>query len=167
MKVIYAQQPFPKEKAPSLFLVGPTPRRQEDGTRAPSWRPGALEILKKIDFDGYVYVPEGEDGKFKGDYLGQVEWEREGLETCTVIAAWVPREMKLMPALTTNVEFGRYVTSGRLWYGRPTWSEHTRYLDWLYTKETGRRPFAFLEELLLECYVQSKTWTHLACGEEK
>jgi hypothetical protein len=49
---------------------------------------------------------------------------------------------------TSNVEFGRYVGSGRVVYGRPDGAPHTRYLDWLYQKLAGGVPAATLDETL-------------------
>jgi hypothetical protein len=69
-----------------------------------------------------------------------VEWEYAGLEGCSVVAFWVPRDVQSLPGFTTNVEFGRYVGSGRCVYGRPENAPHTKYLDWLYRKLTGRGP---------------------------
>jgi hypothetical protein len=126
---------------PSIFLAGPTPRRPE----VPSWRPQALELLRQLGFGGAVYVPERRDWSGRFSYLDQVDWEYAGLEGCTVIAFWVPRDLQTLPGFTTNVEFGRYVGSGRCIYGRPAGAAHTRYLDWLYAKLTGREPEATLE----------------------
>ena len=53
---------------------------------------------------------------------------------------WVPRDPTTLPGFTTNVEFGRYVGSGRCVYGRPDRAPHTRYLDWLYAKVVGEQP---------------------------
>lgn len=151
MKVVYAGQPFPADSRPSIFLVGPTPRSKS----VPSWRPEALQLLESLKFQGFVFVPEKlMDAKLVLDeddletlWLKQVEWERAGLERASIIAAWVPRSED-MPAFTTNVEFGRYVTSGRLRYGRPDNAQKTRYLDWLYRKETTLTPHCTLTGLL-------------------
>jgi hypothetical protein len=148
MQIIYAQQGF-EPRMSSIFLAGPTPR--QDGVE--SWRPQALDILRTTGFQGQVLVPEGEDGRFHGTYAGQVEWEYRGLENCGVICCWVPRDMARMPALTTNIEFGRYVGTGRLYYGRPDGAPHTSYLDWLYKKLTGRIQHNSLERLLDACVV--------------
>jgi len=129
---------------PSLFLAGPTPRLP--GVR--SWRREALAILGALGFSGMVLVPERRDWSVKFDYLDQVEWEYQGLETCSILAFWVPRHLETLPGFTTNVEFGRYAGSGRCVYGRPAGAPHTRYLDWLYHKLTGRRPESSLEETL-------------------
>lgn len=146
MNIVYAQEEFTPQN-PSIFLAGPTPRRDD----VPSWRPRALEILEGLNFKGQVLVPEGRDGRFHGTYMGQVEWEYKGLENCSRICIWVPRDMKYMPALTTNVEFGRYVGSGRVKYGRPENAPHTSYLDWLYQKLTNDIPWPDLANLLFSC----------------
>jgi len=135
MNTVFADQPMELHH-PTLFLAGPTPRSPE----VPSWRPQALEWLRGLDFTGTVLVPERRDWSVKFNYLDQVEWEYAGLESCSVIAFWVPRKLETLPGFTTNVEFGRYVGSGRCVYGRPEGAPHTRYLDWLYAKLTGRRP---------------------------
>jgi hypothetical protein len=155
MNIIYAQEDFTPEPL-SIFLVGPTPRNDSVVFATTSWRPKALEILEHYNFQGQVLVPEGRNGKFNDNYLGQVEWEFKGLENAGIICAWVPRNMETMPALTTNIEFGRYVGSGRLLYGRPNGAPHTGYLDWLYTKLTGLTPHTTLEELLFVADCASK-----------
>lgn len=149
MRIIYAQQPFPSFQDEELiFLVGPTPRSPD----VPSWRPNALGIIEQHDFDGLVFAPEPKDGKWKGNYLKQIAWEREALDACSEfgsIAAWVPRDLETMPAFTTNVEFGFYVGSERLWYGRPPAAPNTRYLDQMYRDVTKREPCNTLEELII------------------
>ena len=131
---------------PSLFLAGPTPRSSE----VPSWRPQALEVLRGLGFPGTVLVPERRDWSARFDYLDQVEWEFKGLEAATVLVFWVPRRLPQLLGLTTNVEFGRYVASGRCLYGRSDGAAHTRYLDWLCTKLTDKTPATTLEGLLQE-----------------
>lgn len=149
MNVIYAKQQISFDKNQQyIFLVGPTPRSQE----VMSWRPKALEILDKGNYKGTVFVPEPKDRKWLKDYNGQVEWEHEALEICSkygCIAAWVPRDLDTMPAFTTNVEFGLYIGSGRLLYGRPENSPKNRYLDWVYINKTQRLPHHNLESLML------------------
>ena len=131
MKIFYSDEPLTLNLLqPSIFLCGPTPRSKD----VPSWRPYALTILEQLNYQGQVCVPERRVKAEHIDYVEQVEWEHYGLENCQRLVFWVPRDMATMPALTTNVEFGRYVTSGRIWYGRPDGAFATRYLDWLYAK---------------------------------
>lgn len=145
MQLIYACEPIPDplERA-SLFLVGPTPR----SPAVPSWRPAALECLESLGFTGTVLIPEPRSERWVMEEFEQVEWERNGLERCGVIAAWVCRNLETLPGFTTNVEFGRYVTSGRFFYGRPPGAAKTRYLDWHYRRDTGREPVDSLSALL-------------------
>lgn len=131
MQVIDARQPFPDRWTTALFLAGPTPRAPEVG----SWRPAALEHLARHNFDGVVFVPEDAAGTFRGDYLDQVEWERDGLRFADRIVFWVPRALDTLPGFTTNVEFGRWVASGKVTLGFPESAPKTQYLAWLAGQE--------------------------------
>ena len=126
----------------SIFLAGPTPR--DENTE--SWRIGACKYLENHGFDGLVYVPEYSAWKPKTDYVDQAEWEREALSNASVIAFWIPRTLPDMPAFTTNVEFGYWIHTGKVLYGRP--DEKIKYLDWLYQTDTHKEPYSSLEELL-------------------
>ena len=53
-----------------------------------------------------------------------------------------------MPAFTTNVEFGYWIHTGKVLYGRPDEAKKIKYLDWLYKEDTNNEPFSSLEELL-------------------
>lgn len=145
MRVLYANAPFPKVWTGSIFLVGPTPRSDKP---TPSWRPEALKILQELDFHGIVFVPEDEEGGVHADYLDQVSWEKAGLNFADVIVAWVPRDLNTMPSFTTNVEFGRWVTSGKMLYGRPDGSPKNSYLDWMAVDEGQGPVYNNLRELL-------------------
>ena len=148
MQVWYTEQELPSDLSNSIFLAGPTPRNID----VKSWRPDAVEMLSELDFSGHVVVPEWSNGLFEIDDVLQFEWDRKGLEQATVIVFWVCREMETMPALTTNVEFGRYVTltPDRVLYGRPDVAASVQYLDWLYQSHTKKEPFMSLKELLSE-----------------
>lgn len=151
MKVFYSDKPLELLFSEhSIFLAGPTPR----STSVPSWRPDALKILESLNYQGQVIVPEHgmceqrfAAEEFEQLYLRQVEWENYGLMNCMKIAFWVPRKIDTMPAFTTNVEFGLYVASSRIVYGRPVDSEKNRYLDWLFKK---KNPFGIIHENLLD-----------------
>ena len=121
MDVSYALQPLRK----SIFLAGPTPRVPE----VPSWRPYAVDTLREVfEFDGTVFVPEAEDGKRHNEPDHQISWEWEALNQATIVVFWVPRELVTMPAMTTNVEFGMLVTSGKLVLGAPADAPKMSYL---------------------------------------
>ena len=128
----------------SIFLAGPTPRDEN----TISWRIDVCDRLEKLGFDGVVYNPEYSSWKPKSSYIDQAEWEREALTEATVILFWIPRDLKDMPAFTTNVEFGYWLHSGKVIYGRPDNSVKNKYLDWLYELDYGIKPINNMQELL-------------------
>lgn len=113
-----------------------------------SWRKEACQILDQLNFNGIVYVPEFSTWKSKEHYVDQALWEREALTGSTVIVFWIPRSFPDMPAFTTNVEFGYWLHSGKVIYGRPIGALKTKYLDWLYQMDYGKEPIADLKVLL-------------------
>ena len=140
MRVLRPGDSLAEMNRDSIFLAGPTPRAED----VASWRPSAISILKQRDFAGDVLAPE----PFLGSYDDQVAWEFQGLENCRLICFWLPRDLVSLPGFTTNIEFGRYVGSGRCLYGRPDGAPKTRYPDWLYEKLSGNAPFRDLSEML-------------------
>ena len=151
MLINYSDQEVIKGKE-SIFLAGPTPR----DNIIKSWRKEACDFLEKNGFNGIVYVPEYSTWRPLENYLAQVEWEREALSNASVIAFWVPRELPNMPGFTTNVEFGYWIHTGKIIYGRPEDSIKKGYLDWLYEKDTGNKPINNIEELLLASIKMAK-----------
>ena len=130
----------------SIFLAGPTPRDEN----TISWRIDVCDRLENLGFDGVVYNPEYSSWKPKSSYIDQAEWEREALTEATVILFWIPRDLKDMPAFTTNVEFGYWLHTGKVIYGRPDNSVKNKYLDWLYKVDYNKEPFNDLDKLLKE-----------------
>ena len=53
-----------------------------------------------------------------------------------------------MPAFTTNVEFGYWLYTNKVIYGRPDDAEKIKYLDWLYKLDYNEEPYNKLDELL-------------------
>lgn len=156
MQIIYAHEDAPSTIESSIFLVGPTPRKAS----VESWRPAALQLLREAGYEGVVFVPEMRAGRPFEYYDNQIEWELKHLEMADVILAYVPRKVPDMMGLTTNVEFGRYMGSGKVVYGRPESAEHCRYLDWMYENHTGGRPSSSLEETVQAALQKvGTTWT--------
>lgn len=147
MNLIYALEDTPETLHQSIYLAGPTPRRQG----VPSWRPRIIEWLRTRGYEGTLFIPESRDGKRRPDYLAQVEWEETHLHLCDQILVWVPRDLTSLPAFTTNVEFGRFAWSRKMIYGRPDYAPHTAYLDWVHRSEQGVDPCRSLEELGQRC----------------
>jgi len=123
VKVIYANEEFPKETERMIFLVGPTPRKKS----VISWRIEALRILEEMGYDGHVFVPEPRSGIWKKDYYSQIKWEKKGLAMADCILCWIPRS-KDFPAYTTNTEVGMCVSSGKIVLGAPEDAPKMRYL---------------------------------------
>ncbi len=134
----------------SIFLAGPT---QRDSTFETSWRKEAIEILKQLDFNGVVYVPEFlEDVSFTDDFLkNQINWEWQALDNAGIIVFWIPREKEKLPGFATNVEFGRYVTlkPDKVVLGYPETACEIEYLKLLYKKEANKDPKHTLIETLI------------------
>jgi len=112
---------------PSIFLAGPTPRDKE----TKSWRSGAIDEFRKQGFHGKLYVPEG---RILENYDDLVEWEDERLESCDCIMFWIPRELKKMPAFTTNIEWGRWESSGKVVLGAPEGAPKMGYIRYYANK---------------------------------
>ena len=130
MQIIYAQEKIqPKLPGKIIFLAGPTPR----DPAVKSWRPDAIEIFEKLGFNGTLLIPEMRGG-FTDDfeYGDQIDWEQDGLETVNVIMFWIPRELKLMPAFTTNIEFGYWLAKdpSKMVIGYPKGTPNMRYFDY-------------------------------------
>ena len=124
MQVVYVPNQPPATYAKSIFLAGPSPRDPAQ----PNWRPEALKLLEQQGYDGVVFVPLPESGDWSHGYDAQVAWELENLDRADQIVFWVPRS-KDLPALTTNIEFGRYFDSGRAVLGYPSGAPNMRYLE--------------------------------------
>ena len=133
----------------SIFLAGPTNRNSTFNT---SWRKDAVRILNEKGYSGVVYIPEyPNDIKFdESNIQKQTYWEWEALDSAGVIVFWIPRKLPEMPAFTTNIEFGRYITKkpNQIVLGYPNNAEKMRYIELLYNKETNMNSYRTLEETL-------------------
>ncbi len=123
MILVYTHELPPETFSKSIFLAGPTPRDKD----VKSWRPEALKILRELNYDGVVFVPEDRNGEKFKDYEGQIEWEDKYLNMSDVIVFWIPRELKTMPAFTTNDEWGYWKNSGKVVFGAPPEAKKVSY----------------------------------------
>lgn len=146
MRLFYVHEQSAESPKRSLFLAGPSPR----GNGEYDWRKDACAVLSRIGFDGTVYIPLPRDGIFRGNYdhAAQIEWELEHLEKASVIAFWIPRNLKTLPGFTTNVEFGRFSRSGRAVLGYPHSATKMRYLHYIANLD-GVQVHHTLEETLV------------------
>ncbi len=128
MRIVYAQEKLDNLKF-SVFLAGPTPRSENVN----SWRPEMLDKIEKKFGDLITcLVPEMRNGWTDDfEYNDQIDWESAALEKADIIIFWIPRNMKDMPALTTNIEFGYWLAkdSYKIIVGFPKNSERMRYIQ--------------------------------------
>lgn len=137
MQIVYTGEEMPEKITKSLFLCGPSLRPGQENKMI-SWRQDAIKILEDKGFDGVVFNPEVRDMKFDDNfnYEDQVEWENKYLNIADIIVFWVPRDLSIddngninLPAFTTNVEFGTWMSSGKIVYGAPESAPKNKYLD--------------------------------------
>jgi 8-oxo-dGTP pyrophosphatase MutT (NUDIX family) len=129
MIVVYTGQEAPKSYSKSVFLAGPSLRPGQE-KEMKSWRIEALAYLENLNFDGVVFCPEHKDNVFpdKFDYDQQINWEDQHLKMADVVVFWVPRDLKKLPAFTTNVEWGKYEDTGKVVLGYPKEAPKMDYL---------------------------------------
>jgi 8-oxo-dGTP pyrophosphatase MutT (NUDIX family) len=128
MKIIYYNKEMPEKMTKSLFLMGPSLRRGQEGT---SWRKDAIQILSDVGFDGVIFYPENENDERTGvdnNYEKTIEWEDKYLNICDLIVCWCPRNVETLPGFTTNIEWGRWESSGKIVLGAPEEAEKVSYL---------------------------------------
>ena len=121
----------------SIFLAGPTKR---NGDFSNSWRKDAVYFLQESGFDGCVFIPEYREPKdyntmTDDDYAEMHNWEWKYLERSTIVMFWVPRDIANdMPAFTTNVEFGFWISKDpdKVVFGYPKNADNMSYLQDLY-----------------------------------
>lgn len=130
----------------SIFLAGPLPRKS--GIK--NWKEEVFKYLKELNYNGVVYIPEKRNNEIIDGDLDQTNWEIEAMKKAKIILFWVPRKFPDMLGLTTNVEFGLWLTSGKIVYGRPDNAYMTEYLDLMYEKNYNKKPHNNLFELVKE-----------------
>ena len=140
--IVYSDMPLEDSYKQSIFLAGPTFRARKDRPHRDigAWR---LEAYCRLDNRGYedaIFVPERLNWEDGFEYEDQIGWELKAMELADTIVFWVPREMKDMPALTTNVEFGMWINDDtkHIVYGRPDDAVSCRYLDELWNRRQVR-----------------------------
>lgn len=136
MHIVYTGEEMPYKFTKSIFLAGPSLRPGQD-KEMESWRKDALQILEDKGFDGVVFCPENRGFKSHKDfnYDDQIEWEDKHLNVADCILFWVPRDLSLdkdgnlkLPAMTTNIEWGTWASSGKVVLGAPEDAEKVTYL---------------------------------------
>jgi len=155
LTVVHSREDIPSTEMKSLFLAGPTPRKKHNL----EWRSEAIKILKELGYNGIVYTPTERKGEFDRNVLKeQCAWEYKTMMACDAIVFWIPRQKRQdfeMIALTTNVEFGRFFESNKMFCGAPNDAKSIEYLkiisenryEWTNTlRDTLKRAVDYLGE---------------------
>ncbi|MEG2310748.1 MAG: nucleoside 2-deoxyribosyltransferase domain-containing protein [Clostridia bacterium] len=138
------------ENKKSIFLAGPIPR--EKGST--NWRMDAIKLFEKYKYDGLLYIPQDEAGLIVDGDQDETKWELKALAIAKKIMFWVPREFPAMLGLTTNVEFGMWIQSKKVIYGRPDNALMIDYLDLLYEKYYHQKPENNLDDLIKKSVIE-------------
>lgn len=141
MQRIYSSDTFPTSFNRSIFLAGPTPR-----DNSPSWRIEACELLK--DFDDVIFIPEYKNN-IQRDYDEQMKWELNAMKRSDIILFWFEAEKEHMPALTTRVELGYQLHSGKVIFGAPANAYKSTYIEKLAT-QYNIKIHRTLDEVIME-----------------
>jgi len=102
----YNDAEMPTDAFPSVFLNGPTSRRQilEFNHRCLT-----VKFLREAGFKGWIYVPEPRGQEDTGDFTEKAyihKWESSRRLTATCNSFWVPRDNGELLGLNTNFEWG-------------------------------------------------------------
>lgn len=98
-----------------IFLAGPCIREKHYDLFEP-WRNTAIDMFEKYGFKGDIFSPEP---FCRSGYQDQILWEEMYLTHAKVIMFWIPRQLDILPAFTSNVEFGEWMKSGKVVLGYP------------------------------------------------
>lgn len=152
MRITYSGEDLPHDVTKTIFLAGPTQRIEQGERYDLSWRDEALKQLAALQYDGDVFVPLFRDAvenelreASEYNYTEVTAWEEAAMNRADVILFWVARYGDQV-GLTTNVEFGRYLEKGTLWYGRPDDADNIRYLDY-HTSKTKLPIYSKLSDM--------------------
>ena len=129
----YTLEQIKKNNRNSIYLAGPSFRPEQENEENVSWRIEALDYLHKKGYTEDIYIPEYNpniERSKEWTYSRQVSWEIEAMEYAKVILFWIPRDMKKLPGLTTNIEFGEWMHSNKLIVGFPEDSDKNKYIEY-------------------------------------
>lgn len=107
MVQLYNDEKLPPEDGlPSVFLNGPTSRRQIPEL---NHRCLSVKYLREAGFTGWIFAPEPRGRGVAGDFTERgpiYEWESSRRFTATCNSFWVPRDKGELLGLNTNFEWG-------------------------------------------------------------
>lgn len=113
------------------------PREMPD-TPARVYPPVTDQAREMLKTRGFGLIEDSSLYEDEGDGQPGPAWERKVLDDPEQTSYWVPVGWSAgMPALTTNVEFGRYVTSDKVVLGAPQDAKSIKYLEQMMVRDLG------------------------------
>ncbi len=113
MTKIYTTEAVPAEITKSIFLAGPTLRKDQQD-KLISWRIKALQVLEALEYNGIVFIPEARSGSYDLDWDNVTSWETKCLNIADDILFYINRNLQEnLLGLTTNDEWGYWKDSGK------------------------------------------------------
>lgn len=140
----------------AIFLAGPIERVDPNALQRqlPCWRVDVQVAVARLPEPVVLYSPEWHAKPEGWSYDAQVSWEITAMHAAAVILCWIPRQLPLLPAFTTNVEVGEYLHSSKLLVGAPPEAPHTKYIQTRLARL--RRPwYTDLNELVVAAVQQA------------
>lgn len=125
MQLVFSGEAAPTNYSKSIFLAGPIDNTSKGNLIPRDWRKDVIELLEQKGYDGVVFIPISkafwEETYAPIDFVyseAVVEWECMMMDRADILLFWVNRDKEAdRYGLTTNVEFGRYLNTGRIVYG--------------------------------------------------
>jgi hypothetical protein len=140
----------------SIFLAGPTSRHQ---LIEYNWRSSAVYLLRKADFQGFIFVPEPRGEEVAGDFTERDfihRWESSRLLSSSRVLFWIPRKEDELLGLNTNLELGIFIgrallsrNSSSVFIGWPDGAERMGLPEHYAIELAGFERYKTLEELCL------------------
>ena len=140
----------------SIFLAGPTSRHQ---LIEYNWRSSAVCLLRKADFQGFIFVPEPRGEEESGDFVERDfihRWESSRLLSSSRVLFWIPRKGDELLGLNTNLELGIFIgrtllscDSSGVFIGWPDGAERMGLPEHYAVELAGFKRYRTLEELCL------------------
>lgn len=102
----YNDEKLPDDGLKSVFLNGPTSRRQ---ILELNHRCVTVRLLREAGYEGWIHVPEPRGQEIRGDFTEKAyihHWESSRRFNAACNCFWVPRDNGELLGLNTNFEWG-------------------------------------------------------------
>jgi hypothetical protein len=87
-----------------------------------------MDTMRDLNFQGTALIPEPGPGAMPPPVAIQAAWDQAGCAIADVVAFWIPRRFPTTKGLTSNLELGMWMRSGKVVLGAPAWAEDMDYI---------------------------------------